>query len=177
MKYRRYGDPRATGDQRPNGLTRDQLFLRKVNKTANHWLWTGKINSRGTGYGDFTYKVEGKPRTVPAHRYAWEMLIGPIPPGMHLDHVAALCTITHCVWPEHLEPVTPGENTRRYYALQTQCKWGHPFDPENTKIIYIDGNPRRICRACGRRRSHEHYARTRQGVILPVSSVGPGGAR
>lgn len=45
-----------------------------------------------------------------AHRVAYEEAFGPIPNGMHLDH---LCQNTLCRNPCHLEAVPPSENTRR----------------------------------------------------------------
>lgn len=46
-----------------------------------------------------------------AHRVSWELASGrPFPVGLQADH---LCRVTLCVNPEHVEPVTPLENTRR----------------------------------------------------------------
>jgi hypothetical protein len=45
-----------------------------------------------------------------AHRWHYRQIIGPIPEGLQLDH---LCRVRSCVNPDHLEPVTPKENTRR----------------------------------------------------------------
>lgn len=64
------------------------------------WLWSGADN--GVGYGKFRGRY--------AHRISWEMHKGPIPDGMHIDH---LCRVRCCVNPEHLEPVTNRENARR----------------------------------------------------------------
>ena len=46
----------------------------------------------------------------PAHRAAYALDVGPIPEGLTIDH---LCRVRHCVRPDHLEPVTQAENTRR----------------------------------------------------------------
>jgi hypothetical protein len=85
------------------------------------------------------------------HRVAYELLVGPIPEGLELDH---LCRNTRCVNPEHLEPVTGRENLMRAVsswaaknAAKTHCPQGHPYDEENTKVKRDGG---RACRACGR---------------------------
>jgi hypothetical protein len=47
---------------------------------------------------------------IRAHRFAYELLVGPIPEGLVIDH---LCRNRRCVNPAHLEPVTAEENWRR----------------------------------------------------------------
>lgn len=73
------------------------------------WLWR---NHTRFGYAQFTIKGEEgkKRRTVRAHRFVYEKLVGPIPEGLDLDH---LCCVKHCVRPSHLEPVTHLENIER----------------------------------------------------------------
>lgn len=68
------------------------------------WLWTGATNSDGYGH----LWVDG--RWPPAHRVAYEQLIGAIPDLLVLDH---LCRVTQCVNPSHLEPVTNQVNILR----------------------------------------------------------------
>lgn len=48
-----------------------------------------------------------------AHRLIFELLEGPIDPDLVLDHLKAVCCARWCVRPDHLEPVTIAENTRR----------------------------------------------------------------
>jgi hypothetical protein len=115
-------------------------FLSYVTKNPETgcWMWGGRVRK---GYGLFgTEKY--------AHRYAYSMLVGPIPAGLELDH---LCLTPLCVNPAHLEPVTRAENMRRRVALQTHCKNGHLFDEANTYIPPDrKGWTRRSCRRCNR---------------------------
>jgi hypothetical protein len=94
---------------------------------------------------------------VRAHRVAYELLVGPIPDGLEIDH---LCRNTRCVNPDHLEAVTKSENQKRGTngrlgagvragATNMRCKRGHEFTPENT---YTRANGYRHCRTCERAR-------------------------
>lgn len=106
------------------------------------WLWTAA--KTGNGYGKIWYLG----RLRPAHRVAYELMVGPIEDGLHIDH---LCRTPACINPEHLEPVTPAENLRRglHGRMVTVCAQGHEYTPENT---YIKGNGCRACRTCRRNR-------------------------
>lgn len=70
------------------------------------WEWYGAICDGG--YGRYHTGKNWK-----AHRFSYEYLVGPIPPGLALDH---LCHNKRCVRPDHLEPVTTKDNNRRYRA-------------------------------------------------------------
>jgi hypothetical protein len=72
------------------------------------WTWTGAVQSRG--YGSVGYQR----RIWSTHRLSYELLVGPIPDGLTIDH---LCLNKRCCNPSHLEPVTNLENIRRYRAL------------------------------------------------------------
>jgi hypothetical protein len=67
------------------------------------WLWTG---STVHGYGRVTWR--GKTRQV--HRLVYELAVGPLIPGLVLDH---LCGQRHCANPAHLEQVTIATNCQR----------------------------------------------------------------
>jgi hypothetical protein len=94
----------AAGRPRPRTLSMSERFWSKVDKSGDCWLWTGTITNR---YGRF-FLAHG--RMTPAHRWAYESLVGPIPEGLTIDH---LCRNPPCVNPDHLEPVTVQENVRR----------------------------------------------------------------
>jgi hypothetical protein len=107
--------------------------------------WEYAAETRGgNSYRQIRVDVGGELVAIYAHRVAYEHLVGPIPAGMQLDH---LCRNRMCVNPEHLEPVTPRENTRRARALIRECPSGHPYGPENTRFA-PDG--RRYCAQCKR---------------------------
>jgi hypothetical protein len=105
-------------------------------ESSGCWKWTGRLDK--SGYGRFDH---GRL----THRVAYELLIGPIPEGLVIDH---LCRVRACVNPSHMEPVTQATNVERgSRAQQTHCLHGHPFDAENT---YIRPDSGRGCRACNR---------------------------
>jgi uracil-DNA glycosylase family 4 len=81
----------------------ESRFWAKVRKTDNCWYWLGWRDS--WGYGRFD--IAGK--KVRAHRFAYELLVGPIPAEWTIDH---LCHHPACVNPSHLEAVTVADHNR-----------------------------------------------------------------
>jgi HNH endonuclease len=104
-----------------------ERFWAKVNLLAPNGCWEWLPGAGSNGYGKFILEPEavGKDgKTVSAHRWAYEYLVGPIPFGLTLDHT---CENTICVNVSHLEPVTQGDNNRRYLDRRTVCKRGHEY--------------------------------------------------
>ncbi len=122
------------------------------------WQWRGA--SGHDGYGVVNLTVEYKRRQqFKAHRVAYELLVGPIPEGLTIDH---LCRNTGCVNPEHMEPVTAAENARRVHAGRTHCKNGHPLEGENLSKYKTAKSVRRVCRQCHREAQLVRYHEQKQ---------------
>lgn len=127
-------------------------FWSKVDASGDCWLWTASLIP--AGYGQFYMKTpDGRDTMARAHRVSWEFLVGEIPDGLTLDH---LCRVRHCVNPDHLDPVTRGENLLRSHATitrqnqeKTHCPHGHPYSGEN---LYVDPSGGRRCRTCAESR-------------------------
>lgn len=130
------------------------LFWRRVDKSGDCWLWTGRL--RYDGYAQYTWVDSEKIcHTTGGHRAAWSLIHGDIPAGMQLDH---LCRVRHCVNPAHLEIVTPRVNTLRSEAISAKnvikecCSRGHPFDKRT-----VTGH--RYCGECMRITARERWAK------------------
>lgn len=119
----------------------------KVTRTPHGcWLWGGVTGGSNRRYGYFRPGTRATDPKVPAHRWLYEQLVGPIPEGRELDHVADRgCTSPLCVNPAHLEPVTHAENRRR--SRLTVCRSGRHQITDETAVWDRNGN-RRGCRAC-----------------------------
>lgn len=70
------------------------------------WLFTEAGRENRNGYGRLWW--QGKERM--AHILSYEAHVGPVPTGLLVDHK---CRVRACINPDHLEPVTPRENTLR----------------------------------------------------------------
>lgn len=109
------------------------------------WEWTASKTAGGYGRYSVGYA------TFLAHRYAYQVVVGPIPGGLQLDH---LCRNRACVNPAHLEPVTARQNTLRgqspasLNSTKTHCQRGHALVEGNIYHKLSNGRPCRQCRQC-----------------------------
>lgn len=135
-------------------------LLENIGASTNEgcWPWLGAVS--GTGYGSFSVRLApGRRRSVVAHRLVYEVLVGPVPPELEIDH---LCRNRSCVNPAHLEPVTASENQIRA-KRKDRCKHGHLMTEENA--IWLRGRGGRLfrnCRICRRQSVRESRARQRE---------------
>lgn len=131
------------------GETIENVFWKYVSPEPNSgcWLWDGPLN--GYGYGRFSFEK----KDYMAHRLSYELHRTQIPEGMQIDH---LCRVRCCVNPDHLEIVSPGENTVRGWqaanyerpeARRSHCPKGHPYSGDN---LYVSPKGFKECRTCKR---------------------------
>lgn len=130
--------------ERTPALTR-LLSRIEIDPESECWLWIGGTRR---GYGLLRFGTIN----VATHRLAYETWVAPIPAGLQIDH---LCGNRACCNPDHLEPVTPQENTARARKnraskgiparFRTHCPSGHKYEGSN---LIINSEGKRVCRAC-----------------------------
>lgn len=144
-------------------LKRFLRFVRIDLETGCH-VWEGAKQSRG--YGCFGV---GGGKSALAHRWIYEQAVGPIGPGLQIDHA---CKNKACVNPAHLEAVSAKENNRRSdspsakNARATHCANGHELSGPN---LFFKRDGRRQCRRChntmNREADRERYWRRKAEAL------------
>ena len=133
----------------------------KVKVENDCWLCGSNLRRYGQ------YSDQG--RRYLAHRFVYELLVGPIPKGMQIDH---LCRNRPCINPSHLEPVPPGENIRRglsgYFGekhkgegarpwlVKSHCPKGHAKELQSGRLYC------RVCYNVGQRQRYDAVQRQRR---------------
>ena len=159
--------PSLGGEQMALRRTALQSWIRYVEFTATCWLWTGSKTDRG--YPSFGARKESPTLSSRAHRFSYEMFVGPIPDDMELDH---LCRVRHCVNPFHLEIVNHRENVLRgtsplaVNAAKDRCIRGHWLVEGN--IYHRKSGGLRACRQChldsGKARKEKIHAQRSRAI-------------
>lgn len=139
MRMQRHGSPEP-GNTRAH--SREQVLAKIAERTIKTvdgcWEWQGAVGPNGYGYSAWAGQKL-------AHRMSYEAHTGPIPDGLHLDHI---CRNRRCVNPAHLEPVEPSVNMWRKPDETRQhgfCKRGHKIEGANA-IVSRGARRCRICR-------------------------------
>jgi hypothetical protein len=108
------------------------------------WTWLGS-KVKGRGYGWFSIKN----KNFYSHRIAYELFVGPIPPGMFVCHH---CDNPECVNPSHLFLGTAQDNNTDK-KTKGRCAPLYGEKHQNTKISestveYIRSSPKRSVDLC-----------------------------
>lgn len=111
-------------------------FWSKVDKRSDDecWPWNGPRNNPRSGAPSGYGRIYIRRKINQAHRLSYELVHGPIPEGLVIDH---LCRNPCCVNPAHLEAVSNQENVLRgtghtaRNAVKTHCVNGHPLVGDN----------------------------------------------
>lgn len=117
------------------------------------WQWQGMT---GDGYGRFI--IAGK--RVPAHRLAYESILGVVSPCLVIDH---LCRNRACVNPYHMEAVTNRENLLRGETIaannskKTHCPKGHAYTEDNLDKHEMKTG-QRYCKTCKNAKPRKTFA-------------------
>jgi hypothetical protein len=150
--------------------TLDRVFANTTPGPGGCVIFTARTGGRGYGW----VRLDGK--SQPAHRVVYKLAVGPIAPGLQVDHTChnedascpggETCLHRRCVNPYHLEAVTNGENSRRSphtlvgrNVRAEACVNGHPFDEANTYVRKDNGG--RVCRKCRADRMRGYGAASR----------------
>jgi len=176
QRWRKWGDPRYVSSRWKQ--TDAERFWSYVDKSGECWTWTGY---KKNGYGAFWITRDGVDRMQQAHRFAYELELGPIPEGMTLDHLCHTavaddcregfdCPHPACVRPDHLDPMSLSNNIRAGgHGARTTCKRGHEFTPENTGAAYRGKG--RYCKEC--KKEHNRRAQERRTARKRAAAQGP----
>ena len=133
-----------------------QSFVDKFMPVPESGCWLWLAGKQSGGYGACRHPVTN--RMILAHRFFYEALRGPIPPGLQIDH---LCRVRSCVNPNHMECVTCRENLLRgvspaaQHARQTHCASGHLLLGDNVRPC----KRYRQCRICNNKWQRQRRSR------------------
>lgn len=140
-------------------------LLHRMAPQPNGCIWLN-LQPNDQGY----HQIYVKGRNTKAHIAAYRMFVGPIPPGMTIDHEChnqdesciggSTCGHRRCINPAHLVLRSSGENSRSsrntvvsINKAKTHCIRGHEFSEANT---YRPGRGGRQCRACATERMRRY---------------------
>lgn len=143
------GHYEASSEGRIRSLPREETLPKGTRHRRGRNLKIDAIGS--SGYYQVGIRKDGVVRKLSVHRLVCEAFHGPCPPShevRHLNDVKTDNRAENLSWgtkrQNSSDQLANGTNPR---AAKTECKWGHPFTPENTKV---GRNGWRWCRTCHR---------------------------
>ena len=155
----------------PKNMPVPGRWWQKVDRGTDAECWPWIASRDPDGYGRFQVPTPTGQRHIRAHRFGYEMLVGPVPKGMVVCHQ---CDNPPCCNPAHLFIGTPRDNNNdkvskdRHAKLwgqsllnsrKTHCVRGHELTPDNSRF-YRDGHSRR-CKECEKYHARRHYWRAK----------------
>lgn len=88
-----------------------ERFVARVERSPGCWEWRGyRMLRRGNTNGHGKFAITSS-NVVLAHRFAYELWVGPIPEGAIVHHE---CENPACVRPDHLMLKYPGQHEREH---------------------------------------------------------------
>jgi hypothetical protein len=114
QRFKKTGDPLKVKFQRASNV--HEAFRLRTEPAGDCLIWTGG-RDRGGAYGSMRHQGG----TKKAHRVAWELANGEIPPGMDIDHK---CHVPLCVNPEHLRATTRKQNKENVTGARRDSSTG-----------------------------------------------------
>jgi hypothetical protein len=137
-------------------LSLTERFWRKVRKTKNCWVWTGKTVAKRR-YGI----IRNNKCFQYAHRVAYELLVGPIPEDLCVLH---RCDNQVCVNPFHLFLGTQFDNMVDCRVKGRNTRKLTPSQVREIRKRYRKGKPGCTTRALGR-----HYRVTASTIWYVIN--------
>lgn len=123
------------------------LFVNSFKRQQKSGCWIWSLTKDPRGYGKTTYKN----KSIRAHRLAYEIFVGLIPPNHDIHHLVENgCTSRACVNPAHLQAVSVDDHKsiEAKARHKTHCPQGHELVGRNLYIF--PGADKRACKACRR---------------------------
>ncbi len=107
------------GGRRKRHSTIDRFWARVQKNPDGCWIFAGAKTSPG---GHIYLSREDGSR-VSAHRFSYELHVGPVPAGLVVMHS---CDVPACVNPDHLRAGTQKQNVHDAIAKGRFSPWQHP---------------------------------------------------
>ncbi|SCF06746.1 HNH endonuclease signature motif containing protein [Micromonospora mirobrigensis] len=136
---------RTTEDLWPYGVVVGKHTGYTIDKNGC-WIYDGFLDA--CGYGNKAVVVDGRKTSTTAHRFYWTKWVGPVTPGLELDHFKR-CNRA-CINPEHLREVTHSVNLANR-GRRKRCMRGHRFTLRNTYWSRTG----RMCKTCTNARNYQ----------------------